>query len=153
MTQWEIYHEARNHLRLIEPLLERIGTGSASQVSAGYVGIDDETDERFTDLGWSAVGALRTVAVDSAAYLWNLTGDATGDGDIRLLYDVQGFLAVLACALEGMGGRDVPLGVQPAWVATSLLYMLRALQERAESEAALFELIHSSGGRMPRKED
>ena len=49
VTQREIDHETRNHLNLIEPLLERIGSGSASQVSAGYVEMDKDTDERFTD--------------------------------------------------------------------------------------------------------
>ena len=133
VTQWEIHHETRNHLRLIEPLLERIGSGSGSQVGAGYVEMDSETDERFTDLGWGTVTALRTVALGSTRHLWDVSGETTGQVDARLLNDVQGFLAVLACALSGMD-RDAQMGAHPPWVATGLLHMLRALQERVEAE-------------------
>ena len=133
VTQWEIYHEARNHLRLIEPLLKRIGCGSASQESVGYVEMDTETDERLTDMGWSTVEALRTVALDSADHLWNVAGETTGSRDTRLLYDVQGFFAVLVCALRGMD-KDAPQSVNPPWVATHLWTMLRALQERVGEE-------------------
>ena len=133
ITQWEIFHEIRNHLRVIEPLLERIGCGSGSQVGAGYVEMDKETDERFTELGWSTVEALRTVAYTSAAYLWDVSGETTGDVDARLLNDVQGFFAVLACALLGMD-KDARLGAHPPWVATGLWRMHGELQERVGKE-------------------
>ena len=133
ITQWEIFHEIRNHLRVIAPLLERIGGGSGSQVSAGYVEMDKGTDERFTDAGWSSVEALRTVAFNSAAFLWDVSGEATGDVDARLLNDVQGFFAVLACALLGMD-KDARLGAHPPWVATGLWRMLGELQERIGKE-------------------
>ena len=133
VTQWEIHHEIRNHLSLIEPLLERIGSGSASQVSAGYVEMDKEADEHFTDAGWSTCTALRVLALGSAKYLWDVSGRTTGHVDARLLNDVQGFLAVLACALSGMD-RDAAASVNPPWVATCLWRMLGELQERVEEE-------------------
>lgn len=134
VTQWEIYHETRNHLNLVAPLLERIGSGSASQVGVGYVEMDDDTDERFTDAGWSTVGSLTTVALSSTAHLWDVLGDTTGHVDTALLGKVQEFLSVMACALGGLDRETASPGVNPPWVATGLLNMLHALRERLGEE-------------------
>ena len=113
ITQQEIYDEARNHLRLILPLLERIGSGSAAQVSAGYVEYDDR-QERFTCMGKSTVTVAEIVAWDSATYLYaDVLGKTTDKEDTRLLSDVQRLLAVTACTLKGLHvdarGRDTCL--------------------------------------------
>ena len=156
ITQRDVYYDACNHLRLIEPLLERIGSGSGTQVGAGYVEVDIERNEYLTDLGWSTVEALKTVALDSTAHLWDVSNCVTEHVDTRPVSDVQGFLAVLARALGGMESKDAPpacVGVSPPWVATCLLNMLCALLKRVEEESALFDLIHSAGGRMPEEVD
>ena len=89
VTQEEIHAEARNHVRLILPLLERIGSGSAAQVSAGYVKYDDR-QERFTCMGMCTVTLAEIVAWDSAMYLYEeVLGETTGKQDTRLLSDVS----------------------------------------------------------------
>ena len=119
ITQQEICDEARNHLRLILPLLERIGSGSAAQVSAGYIEYHDR-HERFTCMGMSTVTIAEIVAWDSATYLYeDVLSETTGKEDTRLLTDVQRFLAVTACALKGLDVDNAP-GVNGPWVASCL---------------------------------
>ncbi len=131
ITQQEIYDEARNHLRLILPLLERIGSGSAAQVSAGYVGYD-ERQERFTCMGRSTVTIAEIVAWDSATYLYaDVLGKTTGEEDTRLLRDVQRLLAVTACTLKGLDVDNAP-GLNGTWVASCLWDMASDLLGRAE---------------------
>ncbi len=132
ITQQEIYDEARNHLRLILPLLERIGSGSAAQVSAGYVESDDR-HERFTCMGLSTLTIAEIVAWDSATYLYeDVLGETTGKENTRLLSDVQRFLAVTACALKGLDVDNAP-GVSGTWVASCLWDMASDLLGHAES--------------------
>ena len=130
ITQQEIYDEARNHLRLILPLLERIGSGSAAQVSAGYVEYDDR-QERFTCMGKSTVTIAEIVAWDSATYLYADVLGKTTDKDTRLLSDVQRLLAVTACTLKGLD-VDNASGVNGTWVASCLWDMASDLLGRAE---------------------
>ena len=132
--QGTIDHEARDAIRTLLPLLERIGGGSASQVSAGYVE-DDGREERLTDMGISTVGIARTVAWDSATYLYeDVLGRADTRLDTRLLDDVQQFLVVAACALDGMDLKGAPSGLAPPWVATCLLWAAKDLFRRADDD-------------------
>ena len=130
--QEDIDAAATGHLRAILPLLECIGAGYAEQVSAGYIEHDGK-EERFTDMGVSMVEAARSVASDSATYLFeDVLANAVPSLDTELLDDVQQFLAVTAAALDGMDIGGAPPGVGPTWVSTCLLSMARGLMERMD---------------------
>jgi len=96
-------------------------------------------NERFTRLGWRTVDAARSVAWESAAYLWDeVQGRSTGLHDTALLSDVQQFLAVTAAALRGLDpdADDAP-GMHGPWVATGLLSMAQSLLRRVDIAAQI----------------
>ena len=138
LDQESIDHEVRNHLDLILPFLERLGAGSSTQVSAGYVEYEHGVDrgDRMTDLGLSLLKQAERVAWDSAGYLWDLTSgsDIKQGVDTKLLDEVQGFLAVVACALKGVDATQAPEGLTAPWVTWHLHRTAEALRRRAEGD-------------------
>lgn len=136
LDQKSIDEEVRNHLTLIIPFLERLGFGSSTHITAGYVEFAALTKpETLTDLGLSLLSQAQRVAWDSAAYLYELTTerDVERGAHDALLNDVQGFLAITACALEGVE-TDAHPGVSPTWVAWHLYLVALELRKRAEVE-------------------
>jgi hypothetical protein len=136
ITQEEIDHDTRSHLGLITELLERIGHGASAMVGAGYIeGGNTEEPEHFTELGWSMVDAAHTVAAGSAHYLYELiTRRTTGTQRTKMLYKVQGFASVAACALRGLVREDdgTEVGTEPTWVAWQLMVMARDLAKELQ---------------------
>lgn len=126
LSQEEIDYHTANHLRLLLPLLERLGQG-ASKVSDGYVDTNPP-DESFTELGWFTVDHAIEIARRSAERLFDMMG---GPGDRDLLEEASVFLTVAACALAGMKDSPKP-GMNGPWAAMGLVRMLEALIARAE---------------------
>lgn len=126
LSQEEIDYHTANHLRLLLPLLQRLG-GGGSKLSDGYVDTDPP-EERFTALGWFTVDAAIEIARTSAEHLYDMMG---GPGDRDLLGEASVFLTVAACALAGMKDSPKP-GMSGPWAAMGLMRMLEALIARAE---------------------
>ena len=133
ITRYEIYHETRNHLLLVLPLIQRLGAGSASPRGRGLRGVRrcrTRTLHRPRVAYRRACGLLRQVRAPT--YLYGVAGDAPPSLDTKMLDEVQAALAITACALSGMqkDASCTPEGVNPPWVATQLWYRLRDLHER-----------------------
>jgi hypothetical protein len=143
LSQEEINAEAANHLGLIMPLLERLGAGSAAQISVGYIKDHQPgqvEEESHTDMGLSLLQATQSIAWDSATYLYGvIMVRIDGKKDAALINDVQRFMAVTAAALRGIDAAELCPGIHPVWLAYCLQCMGRDLQKRVEQ---LKEVAH-----------
>jgi len=123
ITQEEIDHAVRERLSVVVPLLRLLSTE------------EDNKTGGFTADGMSTLLAARTVSWDAAMYLAEEISDTTTEEHrISLLFDVQRFMAVVACALKSMQ-PDGPPWVESPHTVRYLLELARDLQKRAEAEA------------------
>jgi hypothetical protein len=133
VTQWEIYHEARNHLRLVLPILERIAA-RGSQENEGYVtGGAFGVPEAFTEMGWRTVELATSSAGQSASYLHGVQDKTVMGQDAEFLNNVQELLALTWCTLAGMTpDADTPPGVSLPWAVAGLLRLAENLYEGSQ---------------------
>lgn len=137
LIQEDLDHHALFHLRLAHALLGRIGQGSGSLVSDGYVDFDPSDRERgdfYTGLGERMREAVRGVLVVGRDFLAEcLYERTTVEVDTRLLDDALSFFQVSASALESTDPD----------VARGLMNMASALLRRAETEVGKKEVAHA----------